>query len=82
MVTEGARRPAAVQRWVLALASAGSLMVVLDALVVTTALNAIRLHLNTSVGELGWLVNAYTLSFAVLLMPAAAMGDRLGRPSQ
>jgi EmrB/QacA subfamily drug resistance transporter len=54
-------------------------MVVLDALVVSTALNTIRVHLGASVEELGWTVNAYTLSFAVLLMPAAAAGDRFGR---
>jgi MFS family permease len=54
-------------------------MVVLDTLVVSTALTTIRVHLGASVEELGWTVNAYTLSFAVLLMPAAAAGDRLGR---
>jgi EmrB/QacA subfamily drug resistance transporter len=73
----GASAP--VRRWVLALASAASLMVVLDTLVVSTALTTIRVHLGASVEELGWTINAYTLSFAVLLMPAAAAGDRLGR---
>ena len=67
---------ASARRWVLALASVASLIVVLDALVVSTALNTIRVHLDASVEELGWTVNAYTLSFAVLLMPAAAAGDR------
>ncbi len=66
-------------RWVLVLSSIASLMVALDALVVTTALNAIRHDLGASIDELEWTVNAYGLSFAVLLVPAAALGDRLGR---
>jgi EmrB/QacA subfamily drug resistance transporter len=67
------------QRWVLALTSVASLMVGLDALVVTTALRAIQLHLGASIEQLEWIVNAYALSFAVLLMTATALGDRLGR---
>ena len=67
------------QRWVLALAAAASFMVSLDALVVTTALPTIRHELGASLGSLEWTVNAYTLSFAVLLMSAAALGDRYGR---
>lgn len=67
------------QAWVLALASAASFMVALDALVVTTALNTIRLDLGASIEGLEWTVNAYNLSFAVLLMVGAALGDRFGR---
>ncbi|HWE12737.1 MAG TPA: DHA2 family efflux MFS transporter permease subunit [Solirubrobacteraceae bacterium] len=67
------------QRWVLVLGSVASLMVALDALVVSTALGAIHRHLGASIDELEWTVNAYGLSFAVLLIPAAALGDRLGR---
>ena len=48
-------------------------------MVVATALTAIRRHLGASLADLEWTVNAYTLSFAVLLMTAAALGDRLGR---
>ena len=66
-------------RWVLALTSVASFMVALDSLVVTTALTAIRLALHASVAELQWTVNAYILTFAVLLMTAAAVGDRFGR---
>ena len=65
--------------WVLAVASIASLMVALDALVVTTALPTIRAHLGASITQLEWTVNAYTLSFAVLLMTGAAVGDRFGR---
>jgi EmrB/QacA subfamily drug resistance transporter len=68
-----------VQGWVLGLASAASFMVVLDLLVVATALSTIRRDLGASIEQLEWTVNAYTLSFAVLLMTAAALGDRLGR---
>jgi EmrB/QacA subfamily drug resistance transporter len=64
---------------VLIVASVASLMVALDALVVTTALPTIRVHLGASIEELEWTVNAYTLSFAVLLMTGAALGDRFGR---
>ena len=66
-------------RWVLALASVASLMVALDTLVVTTALSTIRLELDASIASLEWTVNAYNLSFAVLLMTGAALGDRFGR---
>jgi MFS family permease len=66
-------------RWVLALASVASLMVALDTLVVSTALSTIRLDLGASVAELEWTVNAYNLTFAVLLMTGAALGDRFGR---
>jgi EmrB/QacA subfamily drug resistance transporter len=65
--------------WVLAVASIASLMVALDALVVTTALPTIRVHLGASIEQLEWTVNAYTLTFAVLLMTGAALGDRFGR---
>src|SRR5258708_13495941 len=65
--------------WVLALASLASFMVGLDALVVTTALSTIRRDLGVSIEELEWTVNAYILSFAVLLITAAALGDRFGR---
>jgi EmrB/QacA subfamily drug resistance transporter len=54
-------------------------MVALDNLVVTTALPSIREHLHAGLEGLEWTVNAYTLTFAVLLLPAAALGDRLGR---
>lgn len=67
------------QRWVLALTSLAGLMIVLDALVVTTAMHAIQLDLHASIGELEWTINAYNLSFAVLLMAGAALGDRYGR---
>ena len=54
-------------------------MVVLDNLVVTTALPSIRADLGATIQSLEWTVNAYTLSFAVLLLTGAALGDRFGR---
>jgi EmrB/QacA subfamily drug resistance transporter len=66
-------------RWVLILTSVASLMVALDVTVVSTALTTIRLHLHASIAGLEWTVNAYNLSFAMLLMTGAALGDRFGR---
>ncbi|MFF9983539.1 DHA2 family efflux MFS transporter permease subunit [Streptomyces erythrochromogenes] len=54
-------------------------MAALDNLVVTTALPAIRADLGGGLEDLEWTVNAYTLTFAVLLMFGAALGDRFGR---
>jgi EmrB/QacA subfamily drug resistance transporter len=65
--------------WVIALTGIGSLMAALDTLVVSTALSTIRVDLGASVEALEWTVNAYNLSFAVLLITAAALGDRYGR---
>ncbi|SRR5579871_137258 len=65
--------------WVLALTSTASFMIALDALVVTTALTRIRLSLGVSLETLEWTINAYTLSFAVLLLTATALGERFGR---
>jgi EmrB/QacA subfamily drug resistance transporter len=65
--------------WVLILTGIGSLMAALDTLVVSTALSRIRLDLDATVEQLEWTVNSYNLSFAVLLITAAALGDRFGR---
>ncbi|WP_051468047.1 MFS transporter [Actinomadura oligospora] len=54
-------------------------MVTLDNLIVTNALPAISADLGTGLEGLQWTVNAYTLTFAVLLLPAAAVADRHGR---
>jgi EmrB/QacA subfamily drug resistance transporter len=65
--------------WTLAIVSVALFMVTLDNLVVTNALVSIREDLGASLEQLEWTVNAYTLSFAVFLLTAAALGDRLGR---
>jgi EmrB/QacA subfamily drug resistance transporter len=66
-------------KWVLGLTAVASLMVALDALVLATALTEIGRAFDASIEELEWTANAYILSFAVLLITAAAMGDRFGR---
>src|SRR5215216_2046754 len=65
--------------WTFAIVSVALFMVVLDNLVVTTALPSIRTDLGGGLQALEWTVNAYTLSFAVLLLTGAALGDRFGR---
>lgn len=65
--------------WTFLITSAATFMVTLDNLVVITALPVIRRSLGAGIGGLEWTVNAYTLSFAVLLLTGAALGDRFGR---
>ena len=65
--------------WTLAIVSIGLFMVVLDNLVVNVALPSIHRDLGASIQSLEWTVNAYTLSYAVLLLTGAALGDRFGR---
>src|SRR5438270_7155746 len=72
------RRPTS-PAWTLAIVSIGLFMVVLDNLVINVALPSIRRDLGASMQSLEWTVNAYVLSYAVLLLTGAALGDRLGR---
>jgi EmrB/QacA subfamily drug resistance transporter len=65
--------------WAFILTSAAAFMVTLDNLVVTTAIPVIRHDLHAGIGGIEWTVNAYTLTFAVLLLTGAALGDRFGR---
>jgi EmrB/QacA subfamily drug resistance transporter len=65
--------------WTLAISSVAVFMVTLDNLVVTTAIPVLREDLHASLSGLQWTVNAYTLTFAVLLLTGAALGDRFGR---
>ncbi|HEY2638795.1 MAG TPA: DHA2 family efflux MFS transporter permease subunit, partial [Streptosporangiaceae bacterium] len=65
--------------WTFIITSAALFMGSLDNLVVTTALPSIRAHLHASLAGLQWTVNAYTLTFAVLLLTGAALGERYGR---
>lgn len=65
--------------WALALTSVAFFMVALDSLVVITALPAMHHDLGAGVSTLEWTVNAYSLAFAAGIIPAAALGDRLGR---
>ncbi len=65
--------------WTFVVTSAALFMASLDNLVVTTALPSIRDHLHASLQGLQWTVNAYTLTFAVLLLTGATLGERYGR---
>jgi EmrB/QacA subfamily drug resistance transporter len=65
--------------WTFVVTSVAVFMVSLDNLVVTTALPVIKADLGASLSGLEWTVNAYTLTFAVLLLTGAALGDRFGR---
>ena len=65
--------------WTFVITSLGLFMVTLDNLVVTMALPVIRTDLGASLESLEWTVNAYTLTFAVLLLTGATLGDRFGR---
>ena len=65
--------------WTLGIVSLGLFMVVLDNLVVNVALPSIHRDLGASIQSLEWTVSAYILSYAVLLLTGAALGDRFGR---
>src|SRR5256712_5578952 len=65
--------------WTLAITALALFMVSLDNLVASTALPVIRRDLHATISQLEWTVNAYTLTFAVLLLTGAALGDRFGR---
>ena len=65
--------------WTFAVTATALFMASLDNLVVTTALPSIRDHLHASLEGLQWTVNAYTLTFAVLLLTGATLGERYGR---
>ena len=67
------------QALALIITGAAVFMVTLDNLVVTNALTSIRADLGATIAQLGWFVNAYTLTFAALLLTGASLGDRFGR---
>jgi EmrB/QacA subfamily drug resistance transporter len=66
-------------RWVLALTSSAYFMVVLDSLVVITALPQMQRELHADLSSLQWTVNSYGIAFAAAIITAAALGDRFGR---
>jgi EmrB/QacA subfamily drug resistance transporter len=65
--------------WVLGLTSTANFMVVLDSVVVITALPRMQRDLHVSLSTLQWTLNAYGIAFAAGIITAAALGDRLGR---
>ena len=64
--------------WVFALLCLALFMGALDSLVVTSSLPAIERALHARLSDLEWTVNAYTFVFTIGMIPAAAVGDRLG----
>src|SRR5215216_6579750 len=67
------------QRAAIVLTGAALFMVVLDNLIVASTLPAIQRDLGSDLSTLGWVLDAYLLVFAVLMLTAAALGDRFGR---
>jgi EmrB/QacA subfamily drug resistance transporter len=65
--------------WALGALSFSLFMIMLDNTVVTVALRAIQDDLHTSVSQLEWVINAYTLTYAVFLLPAGKVADLVGR---
>src|ERR1700735_3910060 len=65
--------------WVLGLTSTAYFMVVLDSVVVITALPRMQLDLHVGVASLQWTLTAYNIAFAAGIITAAAVGDRFGR---
>src|ERR1700758_3849097 len=72
-------RPAHNLKWTFAITAAALSMFSLDRQIVAIALPSIRLQFGAGLQTLPWTVSGYTLSICVLLLPAAALGDRFGR---
>ncbi|MGN6667690.1 MAG: MFS transporter [Trinickia sp.] len=66
------------RRWTLVLVASGMFMAVLDTTIVNVALPSMRAHLHASVAGLAWIVDAYTLSFAALILAGGGASDRFG----
>ena len=65
--------------WTLFAVSVATFMLLLDITVVNTALPAIEEDLEASFTDLQWVIDAYTLSLAALVLTAGSLADRLGR---
>src|SRR3984885_2691641 len=65
--------------WVLGLTSTAYFMVVLDSVVVITALPRMQRDLHVGLASLQWTLTAYNIAFAAGITTAAAVGDRFGR---
>jgi len=76
MTSSRSKRPPA--GWIIAAASFGFMVVQLDVTIVNVALPAMARDLGGGVAGLQWVVDAYTLAFAVLLLSAGVLGDLFG----
>ena len=65
--------------WTLVAVAVGLFMIMLDNTVVNVALPSIQKDLGISISELEWVVNAYALTFGVLLLTGGKLADLLGR---
>ena len=79
MATEKSAAPARKPLWTYLAGIVAVFMISMDNLVVTNALPVISAKLHTGLEGLEWTVNGYTLTFAVLMLTGAALGDRYGR---
>ncbi len=66
-------------RWTLAIVCVATFMLLLDVTIVSVALSDIQRDFDADLGSLQWVVDAYTLPLAGLLLTAATLGDRIGR---
>src|SRR5919197_4022367 len=71
--------PATRKWWTLAAVAFGLFMIMLDNTVVVVALPSIRRDLGIGISELEWVMNAYALTFGVLLLSGGKLADMLGR---
>ncbi len=67
------------ERWVLIATILASSMVFIDSTALNVALPAIQVSLNASAEDLLWIINAYLLMLAALILVGGSLGDRLGR---
>src|SRR5213079_757917 len=65
--------------WALIAVSVGTFMLLLDITVVNTALPSIQKDLGADFTDIQWVIDAYTLSLAALVLTAGSLADRLGR---
>src|SRR3954453_3857453 len=78
-IPPGAPTLTTTQRWTLAVVCAATAMLMLDIAVVNTALSDIAADLNTGLSGLQWVVDAYTLALAAVVLTAGSLADRIGR---
>src|SRR5512136_1656484 len=65
--------------WTLVTIAVSVLVVILDASIVNIALPTLQRELNATMSDLQWIVTAYTMVFAGLMLTTGSLGDRLGR---
>ena len=65
--------------WTLVVIAISILVVVLDSTIVNIALPTLQQELNSTLSELQWIINAYMMTFAALMLTMGSFGDRIGR---